>query len=113
KTREEHLTYLLALCDSELERKWLRFIEKHNLRLPSDAQCSITKCECKPDFYYKDLNTVIYIDGPPHDFPERKERDADKDDCLADFGFTVIRFDHEENWMNKLEKFKFVFGSVS
>jgi ATP-dependent helicase YprA (DUF1998 family) len=113
KTREEHLNDLLALCDSELERKWLRFVEEHNLRLPSDAQYLIPKCGCKPDFYYKDSNTAIYIDGPPHDFPERKERDADNDDCLEDFGFTVIRFGHEENWMNKLEKFKFVFGSVS
>ena len=32
-------------------------------------------CKTRPDFLYEDLYTLIYVDGPVHEFPDRKERD--------------------------------------
>ena len=37
-SRAEHYQHLLNLCQSDLEREWLAFIEKGNYRLPSHAQ---------------------------------------------------------------------------
>ncbi len=40
-SRTEQLARLKALCDSDLERKWLDFLEANNLRLPDAAQMLI------------------------------------------------------------------------
>ena len=40
----------------------------------------------------------MYVDGPPHDYPERQQRDADQTECLEDYGWEVIRFHHEDDW---------------
>ena len=45
--RPEHVARLKALCDSDLERDWLDFVDQHNLRLPDKAQQRIrpaTRC---------------------------------------------------------------------
>lgn len=109
-SREAHLEYLLEQCASELEKEWLRLLEKHKCRLPSQAQFLIEACGTRPDFYYRDAKVAIYVDGPHHDFPERQGRDKAQTDCLEDHGYIVIRFGAREDWEKKLRQFPNIFG---
>jgi very-short-patch-repair endonuclease len=109
-TRAEHLAMLKRLCDSQLEERWLDYIEGRGLRLPSNAQVLIESCGTRPDFIYEDQNAVVYVDGPPHDYPERQNRDREQEEALEDAGFTVIRFDLHEHWDDVIGAHRFVFG---
>jgi very-short-patch-repair endonuclease len=112
-TRSEHLKILMNQAGSALERSWLELLEKHNLRLPSHAQKLIEGCSTRPDFLYAEDQVAVYIDGPPHDFPERQERDAAQTTAMEDYGYTVVRFHHQDDWMAVIGKFPYVFGKVS
>ena len=95
----------------ELERHWLRFLDDRSLSLPSAAQRFVESCKTRPDFVYEDAHAVIYVDGPPHDYPERQQRDADQTSCLEDYGWEVIRFHHEDDWQAIVDKHPHVFGA--
>ncbi len=110
QTRAEHLAMLERLAGSELERRWLKHLEAHNLRLPSHAQHLIEACGTRPDFFYADHQAAIYIDGPPHDFPERRQRDATQTECMEDSGYLVIRFHHQDNWATTIAQYPHIFG---
>jgi very-short-patch-repair endonuclease len=113
-TREEHLRTLMALCESDLERDWLGFLETHNLRLPDVAQRLIESCHTRPDFLYSDHSVVIYLDGPAHDQPDVAARDAEATNCLMDLGYTVIRFGYrKEQWLGICGAHSYVFGEGS
>jgi hypothetical protein len=111
KSRTDHLNDLLKLCGSNLEREWLRFIDEHRHRLPSRAQPLLAQFGTRPDFTYDEAQTVVYIDGPHHDFPERQARDQVQTGQLEDSGFTVIRFGFKDDWAAVLTKFPDVFGA--
>ena len=108
--RSEHLAKLMDKCDSNLEKNWLRLIESKNLRLPEEGQFRFPPCKTKSDFYYSDAKAVIYVDGPPHDFPERQERDARQQQCLENKGYTVIRFHHQDDWEKIIAEYPSVFS---
>jgi very-short-patch-repair endonuclease len=110
--RNEHLDRLMRLCDSELERDWLRHLNARNLKLPEEAQKLIESCRTRPDFWYAGHSTAIYIDGPHHEFPERAQRDAQASTCLDDMGITVIRFTHRDDWDAIIARFPDVFGAA-
>ena len=80
--RAEHLRRLKALCESDLEREWLDFLEKHNLRLPDTAQRLIEACSTRADFVYSHQAVAIYLDGPDHDQPDVAAKDVQTTDCL-------------------------------
>ena len=109
--RPEHLKRLINQTGSELEKKWLRFIDENNYHLPSKAQYFIEKCKTRPDFLYEDHLAVIYVNGPPHDYPERAKRDEEQRDCLEDLGYTVIPFGHQDNWHEIIARFPYIFGT--
>ena len=112
-TREEHLRALRALCESDLEREWLDFLEAHILRLPDAAQKLIEPCQTRPDFLYGDRTVAVYIDGPDHDQPDIAARDAQITDCLMDLGYTVIRFGYQkENWADICARYTYVLGEI-
>lgn len=111
KTRDLHLAQLLSKAESELERRWLRYLDKHGYRLPSHAQVLIESAQSRPDFVYYDEQVVIYIDGPVHDFSDRHKRDSTQTDQLEDIGYTVIRFAHDEEWENILSRYPNIFGN--
>jgi ATP-dependent helicase YprA (DUF1998 family)/very-short-patch-repair endonuclease len=112
--RAEHLTQMKRLCDSQLEKRWLDFLEQHNLRLPQKAQQLYKEYETRPDFTYTGDNPVfVYVDGPPHDFPDRQERDASLNAQLASAGITVVRFHHEDDWKEIVRKHPSTFGELS
>jgi len=110
--RSEHLKKLMDHAGSDLERNWLDFLEERQLHLPSKAQHFMDNCKTRPDFIYDEHLAVIYVDGPPHDYPERQKRDAEQTDCLEDLGYTVIRFRHQDDWESKVAKFPHIFGVV-
>lgn len=109
--RGDHLTQLLNVAGSELERQWLRFINERRLRLPSAGQALIAACRTTPDFLYRDEWAAIYIDGPIHMYPDRQQRDRDLTDCLVTTGYTVIRFDSDrDGWKAIIDRYPHVFG---
>ncbi len=110
KPRAEHFEELLRRCDSELERRWLRRVNELNLRLPDRAQAYIEDCGTRPDFLYKESQVAIYIDGPFHDFPERKERDKTQTTSMEDYGYTVIRFAEPDTWDPVIRHHPATFG---
>jgi ATP-dependent helicase YprA (DUF1998 family) len=112
ETRAEHLARLKRQCGSELEKAWLDHLEAHNLRLPSAGQQLIPGCNTRPDFLYSDQKTVIYVDGPIHDYPDRAARDKAQEECLEDLGYRVIRFSYNEQWVALLERYPQVFGGL-
>jgi len=98
-------------ADSSLAKDWLQFVNDQDLRLPSKAQVFLEECKTRPDFFYQGHLTLIYVDGPVHEFPDRAKRDAEQTDCLEDLGYTIIRFGHKGDWGKIIEKFPNVFGS--
>lgn len=111
-SREDHLAGLIKQCESKLEKDWLRFLYDKDLRLPTRAQVFFKTCMTRPDFHYDDHQAVIYVDGPPHDFPDRQDRDKAQTTCMEDSGYQVIRFHHAENWEDVVKRNAFVFGSL-
>lgn len=110
--RSEHLQQLKDLCDSGLEKDFLGFLEAHDLALPTHGQRLLASFGTRPDFLYDGANpAVVYIDGPPHDFPERQQRDRNLTTSLEDAGYLVIRFHHRDDWLAKVKQHPSIFGS--
>jgi hypothetical protein len=107
----EHLASLKAGCDSGLEKQWLDHLAARGLRLPSTGQKMYEQCGTKPDFVYEKQHTAIYVDGPPHDYPERQKRDAEKTTAMEDLGITVLRFHHEDDWDAIIAGHPNIFGT--
>lgn len=106
------LKRLLAQCDSELERSWLQVLEDRGLTLPTYAQHRIEVCKTKPDFAYVHGATkiAVYVDGPPHDYPERQKRDAEQELALICQGWIVHRFHHQDEWEQTFRENPSVYG---
>ncbi|TVR19677.1 MAG: DEAD/DEAH box helicase [Anaerolineaceae bacterium] len=113
-SREIHLQRLIARCDSDLERDWLRFLHGRGLRLPDAAQEYFEACRTRPDFVYNsgDVYVAIYIDGSHHDYPRRQERDRQQSDCMEDHGYRVLRFGYRDDWEAILAENRHIFGGT-
>ena len=107
----DHLESLKAQCDSGLEKSWLDFLATQGFKLPTAAQKLYQQCNTRPDFAYEKQHTVIYVDGPPHDFPDRQQRDAEATSRMEDLGITVLRFHHQDNWTEIIANYPNVFGT--
>jgi len=112
-SRSKHLEGLKSQAGSELEKKWLQYLEDNNLRLPTRAQPLIQKCKTRPDFIYDTEQTAVYIDGPPHDYKERHQRDLEQTDCMEDHGYLVLRFGYQDDWNKIVKKYPDIFGRIS
>ncbi|MCP4690394.1 MAG: DUF1998 domain-containing protein, partial [Desulfobacterales bacterium] len=110
KPRAAHMDDLIKLCDSNLEKKWLAFLDGRNLHPPTHAQHLVPDCKARPDFFYKNHQAAIYIDGPVHDYPGRHKRDVEQTECMEDLGYMVIRFHHQEDWEGKISRYPNIFG---
>lgn len=111
-SRSAHLERLVRLAGSGLERAWLRHLDQRRHKLPSDAQLLLATFGTRPDFVYSEQQTIVYIDGAHHLFPERRARDQAVTESLEDSGFTVIRFAAEDDWDGILARYPEVFGKV-
>lgn len=110
RSRVDHLDELLRLCDSETERRWLRRVHDSQLRLPTHGQYLISACSTRPDFFYNDANTAVFIDGPHHDEPDQKAEDERITASLINAGYLVIRFHHAADWNTIFDQYADVFG---
>ena len=110
RTRVDHLDELMRACDSQLERRWLQRVHESQLRLPSYAQYLISACSTRPDFFYADANTAVFIDGPLHDEPDQKTNDEEITNNLIGAGYLVIRFHHAADWNVDFDQYADVFG---
>lgn len=108
--KQELTGELYDKCETELERRWLRYLEEQGLTLPSEAQQLIPECNTRPDFVYEENNALIYVDGPIHEYAERRERDREQGICLEEAGYFVIRFGPEEEWDQIIADYPAVFG---
>jgi len=110
-TRGERMLALRKRCDSGLEKRWLDNLDALLLRPPSDAQFLIEAASTRPDFYYREYNASIYIDGPPHDTPEQIRKDEEITARLQELGYVVIRFHHaRDDWKAVFGKHPDIFG---
>jgi hypothetical protein len=110
-SRAERMNALRKKCDSKLEISWLDRLDALILRPPSDAQYLIEACSTKPDFFYKEYNAAIYIDGPPHDEPSQIRDDEKITRCLKETGYVVIRFHHKADWIDIFKRHPDIFGA--
>ncbi|MDR0610809.1 MAG: DEAD/DEAH box helicase [Planctomycetaceae bacterium] len=110
--RSEHLRQLNKKCESKLERSWLDFLEKNNLALPTVAQYYVEDGQTRSDFAYieRPFKCLIYIDGPPHDYPERQRLDKRQENLLKDSGWEIIRFHHQDDWYKIVKQYVQLFG---
>lgn len=111
-TPEAHLDQLLARCESELEKGWLRFLKDRHLALPSHAQQVFPESKTRVDFYYQDHHAAIYVDGPHHQYPDRAKRDLEQTESMEDRGYRVIRFGMEDDWAVVVGKYPDIFGKL-
>jgi superfamily II DNA/RNA helicase/very-short-patch-repair endonuclease len=110
-SRAERMAALRKRCDSQLEKRWLDLVDNLMLRPPSDAQYLIESCSTKPDFYYREHNSAIYIDGPPHDDPGQIREDDTITKRLMEEGYVVIRFHHKADWNDIFRRHPDIFGA--
>jgi very-short-patch-repair endonuclease len=111
-SRDDHLEQLMRQTASELERRWLRFLAARGYRLPTDAGKLIENAGTRPDFFYAGDMLVVYVDGPPHRFPDRAARDHAQQNRLEDLGYLVVRFDDDSEtaWETVVHRYPSVFG---
>ena len=112
-SRAGRLQALRERCDSQLEQRWLDCVDKLGVRLPSDAQYDLPGYFTRPDFFYRDANAAIYIDGPPHDTAHQIHHDKGTTQALIELGYIVIRFHHNDDWEAIFGRHSDVFGAPS
>jgi superfamily II DNA/RNA helicase len=113
--RGEHLETLLAKCDSDLERKWLKFISDLDLRLPTEAQKYLAEANTRVDFYYEIESApavAVYIDGPVHEIRDRARVDRDQEAGLAQLGIMCLRFSYDDDWERIIAEHPSIFGKI-
>jgi ATP-dependent helicase YprA (DUF1998 family)/very-short-patch-repair endonuclease len=114
RPRADHLEVLLRSCQTELERRWLRFLDTRGLELPSRAQVLVEDARARPDFLYDAERVAVFVDGPVHDYPDVTARDQRATERLEDLGYTVIRFGPDEStWEGVIARWPSVFGRPS
>ncbi|MBI5446628.1 MAG: DEAD/DEAH box helicase [Deltaproteobacteria bacterium] len=114
RPRAEHLEQLKKQAGSGLEKQWLEFLDRGNYRLPTRAQVFLQACQTRPDFFYDgDYQTAVYVDGPPHQYAARRERDRKQTEAMEDLGILVVRFGVDDDWGQILAKYPHIFGKVS
>ena len=111
-SRGERLVALRKQCDSQLEKRWLDMVDELMLTLPSDAQYKIPGYYTQPDFFYRQFNAAIYIDGPPHDTAAMVKEDDGKTQALIEKGYIVVRFHHKADWRAIFSQHPDIFGKA-
>ena len=81
--------------------------------LPSDAQYAIPGHRTRPDFFYRETNAAIYVDGPPHDAPDQTREDRARTRALIEAGYIVLRFHHADDWPAVFRLHADLFGAAS
>lgn len=112
---DEHYRWLLERTDpaSDLERRFLEYLYRTGRRLPDYAQYTLPDYPARPDFYYKDGAVCVFCDGPVHDTPEARRRDADLRADLRDLGYRVVVIRYDRDLEEQVREYEDVFGEGS
>ncbi len=82
------------LTDSELERRFLRIVEKAGLPFPLTRQAVNG---FRVDFFWPDIGLVVETDGLTyHRTPSQQARDRVRDQAHLAAGLTPLRFTHAQ-----------------
>jgi len=85
---------IFRFTDSELERRFLRIVEKARLPHPLTQQ---NVAGFRVDFFWPDLGLVVETDGLTyHRTPSQQARDRVRDQAYLAAGFTPLRFTHAQ-----------------
>ncbi len=111
---DEQFSYLLSKYDknSSTEKDFLDYLYLNNFKLPDEAQPEIEGLYIRPDFYYKDTNTLVFCDGTPHDDPNIKEDDMKKREALAKRGYNIFVYYYKDNLDEIINNRKDIFKKV-
>jgi len=115
RDRGATVSALLAACDSELERRFVTWLDEHGLRLPDRAQVYVHGAQSRPDFVY-DLPpgpVAVFVDGPVHEGAISAERDSLASERLMNGGWDVIRVAHDTDWGDVVAARPTVFGTLA
>lgn len=111
---EAQYQYLLGLADSTLERDFLAFLYEEGYRLPDKAQNRpAADVPVQPDFYYHRegrLGACVFVDGPHHDQPRRREADERLRAQLQDRGYRVVAVRYDRPFPEQVGKYPDLFG---
>ncbi len=91
---------LLRFAESELERRFLKELDRRGLPLPDEAQYTVAtrEVQARYDFYYREADLGIFVDGPGHDEPARIQADARIRQALEAAGRRFLVFRHDQDW---------------
>jgi superfamily II DNA or RNA helicase/ribosomal protein L37AE/L43A len=104
-----HLDEMLSKCESGLEKKFLTTLIDMKIKLPDSGQTVIfdkmnSAPIAKPDFFYRNENLAIFVDGSPHDRDYVQKDDEQKRNKLKELGYRIfsVRHDTFDEDMKKL-----------
>ena len=109
-SRSDRMAAMRKICDSGLEKKWLDLVDDLLLVPPSDGQLLIEAHSTRPDFFYREHNAAIYVDGPVHDEADQIRKDEAITKRLKQAGYVVVRFHHRADWRDVFRKHPDIFG---
>jgi len=113
---EEQYQWLLERRDpaSSLEAKFLEELHRARHRLPDRAQYRPEEhVYAEADFFYEreDLRGIaVFVDGPHHDEPVRKEQDSRERQKLEDMGYRIIVIRYDNPLEGQIKAHADVFG---
>ncbi len=116
RDRDEQLQRLESMVDpnSSLEREFLRFLYDNGFQLPDNAQNRpVSDVHVQPDFYYDRQNrpgVCVFLDGPLHDAPARRDADTRARAELQDRGFRVIVIRYDSSFCEQTQQHPDVFA---
>lgn len=106
---EDRLEELMASCDSDFERDFLRKTVDLGLPLPDESQKVIYDRDgvpiAKPDFFYEP-NIAVFVDGAPHRMEHVSRADESKRDKLRALGYAVVSIKSVDEAGDLREHFK-------
>ena len=97
--------------ESSLEADFLAHLDAGGYRRPDRDQVYFESAGTRPDFLYDEACVAVYVDGPHHDYPERRARDRQSGAAMRDLGYLVIRFGYRDDWDQIICEHPSVFGS--
>ena len=96
---------------SSTEKTFIDYLYKNDLRLPDDAQRSVTGLYVRPDFFYEP-DIWVFCDGSPHDNPEVKKDDDAKRQEIFNMGDQVIVYYYKDDLRTVVESRPDIFSKV-
>jgi very-short-patch-repair endonuclease len=110
RSRDDQLERLLSMCESDLERDFLRWLFAHGYRLPDRAQAQVAGLPNHIDFVYEGDLVAVSVDGYPHSFDPQREKDKALDSALLCAGWTSVRVGGADTWAAQIAAHSYLFG---